>query len=246
MSWITHDFFALVSREELGNSSKFVLAFVAIIVGGFALVQWQRNRREEESREGAMVRVATELGLEYQLGRDTSIPIRYLHIQRLSQGKKQYASNVINGNYKGHTVCVFDYHYTTTSSRNTGLEDSPEHHSTVFIIHVEATFPELFIAGDGPFTSLAQTSGHPDIDFESREFSDKYYVGSESKQFAYAICHPRMMELLLANPVPSLEFENDTVALTLNRLLNPERIRIILDRLVNIRLLIPEYLLTKH
>jgi hypothetical protein len=140
---------------------------------------------------------------------------------------------------------VFDYHYTTTSSRNSGLEDSPVHHSNVIILHVKATFPELLIADDGPFTSLAQTSGHAHVVFESRDFSNKYYVGSESKKFAYAICHPLMMDFLLANPVPTLEFENDTIALTLNRLLKPERIQLILDRLIGIRSLVPDYLLTQ-
>lgn len=127
MFLIAHDLFSFVSREELSNTTNFVGIAVVLLVVGFALIQWHRTSREEESRE----------------------------------------------------------------------------------------------------------------------FSDKYYVGSESKEFAYAICHPRMMEYPLATPVPCLEFENDTVALTLNRLLNPDRIQTILERLICINSLIPNYLLTK-
>ena len=39
-----------------------------------------------------------------------------------------------------------------------------------------------------------------DIDFESAEFSTKFYVKNVDKKYAYDLIHPRMMEFLLRNP----------------------------------------------
>ena len=50
--------------------------------------------------------------------------------------------------------------------------------------------------------------GFDDIDFESAEFSKRFYVKSPDKRFAYDVVHPRMMEFLLDRKAPCVDIEN--------------------------------------
>ena len=54
---------------------------------------------------------------------------------------------------------------------------------------------------------ITEFAGFNDIDFESAEFSRKFYVKSPDKRWAYDVIHPRMMEFLLASPVFTLQFD---------------------------------------
>lgn len=55
--------------------------------------------------------------------------------------------------------------------------------------------------------------GFDDIDFESVEFSRKFFVKSPDKRFAYDVIHPAMMEFLLASDPPSLDVEQNRCCL---------------------------------
>jgi hypothetical protein len=84
--------------------------------------------------------------------------------------------------------------------------------------------------------------GYQDIKFESAEFSKTFCVRSPDKKFAYDVCHAQMMEYLLANRDLSIEIENEVLALAFDRCLATEQIEFNLQRLVEIRSRLPEYL----
>ncbi len=54
---------------------------------------------------------------------------------------------------------------------------------------------------------MASAFGFSDIDFESAEFSQKFYVQSRDKRFAYDLLHPNMLEFLLAASPPGVHIE---------------------------------------
>ena len=53
-----------------------------------------------------------------------------------------------------------------------------------------------------------------DIDFESDEFSRKFYVQSSDRKFAYDVLHPRMMEFLLQTTPPMIDVEGGALCLS--------------------------------
>ncbi|MCZ6810529.1 MAG: hypothetical protein O7D97_00875, partial [Planctomycetota bacterium] len=67
--------------------------------------------------------------------------------------------------------------------------------------------PDLLIRREGMFDKLAGAFGFDDIDFESAEFSKRFYVKSPDKRFAYDVIHPRMMEFLLGGDPPTVDIE---------------------------------------
>ena len=195
-----------------------------------------------QKRRQAMLELAARLGLRFDPGNDRDLARRYSFLDKLRAGSNRYAFNVLSGDYQGHGVTVFDYHYETHSTDSKGHRQTHHHYFSCFILGLSRSFPELVIGREGFFSKIAQAFGYDDIDFESHEFSRKFCVRSPNKKFAYDVCHARMMEYLLANDDLTIEIDQNSLALTFASRLAPERIEPNLNRLVTLRSLLPEYL----
>src|SRR5208337_2849615 len=105
---------------------------------------------------------------------------------------------------------------------------------------------DLTIRHENFFTKVAEVFGYEAIKFESAEFSKTFCVRSPDKKFAYDVCNAQMMEYLLANRDLSVELENEVIALAFNTRLATEQIEFNLQRLVEIRSRLPQYLFTQN
>ena len=212
-----------------------VAVLIVIVVGTiYGLIQ-ARQRLE------ALNELALRLGLNFSAAEDYSLAERYGFLKQLAQGEDRYARNVLSGIYQQNQVLVFDYHYATyhTDKNGTHKED---HWFSFFILTLPMVFPDLTIRRENFFTKIAEVFGYQDINFESAEFSKAFNVRSPDKKFAYDVCNSKMMEYLLANRDLSIEIENNVLALAFNTRLSAEQIEANLQRLVEIRSRLPEYL----
>jgi hypothetical protein len=212
-----------------------IAIFILVVVAGTISA---RKRRE------AMGTLAAKLGLRFEPGKDRDMARHYQFLDKLCSGSNRYAFNVLSGTYRESKVTVFDYHYETHSTDSKGRHQTHHHYFSFFILQLPVLFPELAIGREGFFSKIAQALGYDDIDFESHEFSRKFCVRSKDKKFAYDVCNARMIEYLLANDDLTIEIENDALAVSFNRRLKPEQIEPNLNRLIEIRSLLPEYLFT--
>jgi hypothetical protein len=103
----------------------------------------------------------------------------------------------MRGNYRGHEILAFDYHYETDSTDSKGHRNTNHHWFSFYLLFLPRSVPDLTIVPEGIFSKIAQAFGYDDIDFESAEFSRKFCVRSADKKFAYDICNSRMIEYLL-------------------------------------------------
>ncbi len=211
-----------------------VIALI-IVVAIFGYISAQKRRQ-------AMMALAARLGLRFNPNKDWNLAERYGFLNKLRAGENRYAFNTLTGGYQGHDVAAFDYHYETHSHDSKGHRQTHHHYFSVFLLHLPVPFPELVIGREGFFSKVAQAFGYDDIDFESHEFSRKYCVRSKDKKFAYDVCNGRMIEYLLANDDLTVEIDEDTLALTFNSRLDPQRIEPNLGRLIALRSLLPDYL----
>lgn len=69
--------------------------------------------------------------------------------------------------------------------------------------------PYLFLRKENTGDKIIGGIGFDDIDFESEEFSRKFWVKSDEKKYAYDVIHPGMMEFLLRGPTPRVEIVHD-------------------------------------
>ena len=215
-----------------------VLVGFAIIALAFAAVSWYGERH----RRDALLTLAANLGLQYRR-RDESVARRYRFLDRLCRGENRYAFNILEGIYRGHPVRVFDFHYQTYSRDAKGRRRTEHHQFSCFVLEHPLRAPELLIYPEGLLHRLGKAFGLTDIDFESAEFSQAFVVQCDDKRFAYDICHARMMEYLLANPDLSVEIERDCLSIGFDTRLEVAEIPKRLDQLVELRDLVPGYLL---
>jgi hypothetical protein len=217
------------------------LVFVAMIVA-VAIVGIISNVLQRKRREG-LFELAQRLNLNFDAGEDSGVAGRLGFLKQLDQGDNRYATNVLSGTYRQNEVLAFDYHYQTYYTDKNGTHT--EHHwFSFFILTLPATFPDLTIRRENFFTKVAEAFGYQDIKFESAEFSKTFLVRSPDKKFAYDVCNAQMMEYLLANRDLSIEFENEVIALVCSSRLAVEQFEINLQRLIEIRSRLPEYLFT--
>ena len=212
-----------------------VLVIVAAIYGAIA----QRKRRE------GLLLLAQRLGLEFRGGQDITIPGHFGFLKQLAQGDDRYAVNVLSGNYRQNPVLAFDYHYATYHTDKNGTHKD-DHWFSFFILTLPAVFPDLTIRRENFFTRVAEVFGYQDINFESAEFSKAFNIRCPDKKFAYDVCNAKMIEYLLANRDLSIEIENEVIALVFTTRLSVEQIEFNLQRLVEIRSRLPEYLFSQN
>ena len=213
-----------------------IVGFVAlfIVIGVLGYISSMKRRQ-------AMMALAAKLGLNFYYEKDRDMPRRYRFLDKLRQGRDRYAFNTLSGNYQGHNVTIFDYHYKTGSGK-----DTHHHYLSFFLLQMPMTFPELIIVREGIFSKIGQALGYDDIDFESHEFSRKFCVRSKDKKFAYDVCNAQMIEYLLSNTDLSIEIETNVMALSFNRRRKLEQIEPNLNRLIKVRSLLPEYLFSRR
>lgn len=219
----------------------FLFVLFVLLVLGAAIYSAIAARKR---REG-LFELATRLGLDFSAQDVTNIAERFQFLNQLAQGSNRYAFNVLSGTYNRHQVLAFDYHYETHSTDSKGHTQTHHHYFSFFILLLPVSFPELRITREGLFSKVAQAFGYEDIDFESAEFSRTFCVRSRDKRFAYDVCNAQMMDYLLTNRDLSVEIEAHALALGFPTYLDLDRIESNLERLLQIRSLLPEYLFTR-
>ncbi len=213
----------------------FIVGMILFVIVAGAFGWWQAKKRRE-----AFHALAKKLGMQYQR-KNRGIASRYSFLKKLDQGSNRYAENILKGQYRGHPVLAFDYHYETYSTDSKGRRQTHHHHFSFFILEQTRHFPELRIYPENFLSKFGQMLGYDDIDFESIEFSKAFTVRSSDKKFAYDICHTRMMEYLLKDKSIALEFDGQCIALEFDRRLAVEQFEHRLNQLCDIRELIPDY-----
>jgi len=214
---------------------------VIAIIGLFIVLVHYGNIAAKKRLEGLNA-IAQKCGLNFNPKENEDIAKKYSFLNQLNSGSNRYAFNVFSGNYKGHDLLAFDFHYEEESRDSKGKKHTHDCYFSCFILQLPAKFPELKIGPETFFQRIGQALGFDDIDFESYEFSRKFEVLSKDKKFAYDICHPQMMEYLLSNTDLIIEIEENALAIISNYTMEPEKIEHNLNRLIHIRSLMPNYL----
>jgi len=225
----------------LAQNSSFlpILAFLAVAVV-VAVAGFNRNRNRED-RVWKLRELASTLNFdEFKPGRDESFAMGWGFLGRLAQGDDRYAYNLLRGKYQDLSLFVFDYHFQTGTDRN-----KADHDLTFLMLVFKQVFPRLTIGPEGLGARIAAAFGVGDeVNFESAEFSRNFCVRSADRKFAYDVCHAQMIQYLLANRDLRIEIQGPVILLAFDPLLPVGRIEFNLQRLAEIRSLLPAYLFT--
>lgn len=210
------------------------LAVVAVVVGISAWVAAQRRK--------ALSQWAAAHGLTYSALRDHGMDSRLPEFQCLQRGDNRYAYNIMEGAFHEQPFLGFDYHYETHSRDSKGRRQTHHHHFSAVLLGCGFPLEPLSIRPEGFFDKVTEFFGHDDIDFESAEFSRKFYVTAPDKRWAYDVIHARTMEFLLSQPMFTLQFGRQGVIAHRNSRLSPADFEAAANVIHGIIHRLPEYL----
>ena len=178
-----------------------LLALGVIIYLGVKAAQAHAER--ERQRIAALGQWAALNGFVFDVRDPWNLDARYQGLADIGRGHDRYAFETLT-RQAPVPAALFRYHFKTwetrTVTRNgrTYTERYEETHwRRYLVVELGVLFPQLFLRAEGLFDRIAGFIGFDDIDFESEEFSKRYFVKSGDRQFAYAVIHPQMMEWLM-------------------------------------------------
>jgi len=194
------------------------IVLVIIVVVVIAIIgQWFSTRRRK-----ALAAWAAAHQLAFRAEKDYQVDEKHPGFDCLQRGDDRYAYNIMSGAWDGQNLLAVDYHYKTETTNSKGEQQSSHHHFSAVIVRSPVPLRPLFIRPEGVFDKITEFMGFDDIDFESAEFSRKFYVKAPDRKWAYDVIHQRTMEFLLSQPRFSIQFAPVGVIVSLSRTFKPD------------------------
>jgi hypothetical protein len=187
----------------------FVLIIIAAIAAAIGFAIW--NSRMKDKRRKELAGWAQVNGLKFLPEKDHSVWMRYQLFKCLQRGEDRYAYNIMVGTSGTRVMSAFDYHYETHSTNSKGQRQTHHHYLSALVVDAGLPLKPLFIRPEGLLDKVTEFVGIEDIDFESAEFSQKFFVKSPDRRWAYDVLHQKTMELMLAYPRFHIDFQGSQV-----------------------------------
>jgi hypothetical protein len=218
------------------------VVFVAFFIVA-AVLGVLSQRDKSDPRPLQMLALARKLGFaDFDPRPNKEFPMGWGFLNQFSKGENRYVFNLLDGIYQDQKLFVFDYHYQI----DTGREEKLDRVSTMLMLIEKECFPQMTISGKNALARIQEAFDGDSIQFESAEFSRAFHVRCADKKFAYDVCNPQMMEFLLANRDLQIEIQGPVILLVFEPQLSVKLIEFNLQRLAQIRSLLPQYIFTNQ
>jgi len=182
-----------------------VFCVMAAALGYYSHLAAKRRREE-------LAALASQLGWKFYPDRDDSHDEEFAHFEIFRRGHSRYSYNSMYGELtideKAYSAKMGDFTYKVTSHNGKSSSTTTYRFSYLILELPFGQVPSLVIRREGMFDKLKGMLGFDDIDFESAEFSRRFFVKSSDKRFAYDVIDPRMIEFLLNSDAPTIDIEN--------------------------------------
>jgi hypothetical protein len=180
-----------------------IIALTVLVVVGFIAL----SAHLAAKRRKKLTAWATSKGLRFSADKDRGVHERFSGFTCLRQGSNRYACNVMQGDWSGREIAAFDFHYETYSTDSKGRRQTRHHYFSAVVLESELPLKPLFIRSESIFDRVTEFFGLDDIDFESAEFSRKFYVKAGDRRWAYDVIHARTMQFLLDSPPFTIQLD---------------------------------------
>lgn len=196
----------------LGSGADFTPVFVVLVIAAIIfLAIW--GFYAEAKRRKRLAAWARRGNFSFTPSKDYGFDERFPGFDCLDEGSSRYAFNIASGERDDRSVLCFDYHYETYSRDSKGRRTTHHHYFSAVILGTNVPLKQLFLRPEGFFDKIKEFVGFDDIDFESAEFSRRFYVKAPDRRWAYDVIHQRTMEFLLESPKFSIELDRRHVIL---------------------------------
>jgi len=166
-------------EEDGSEMDEWIFFFIVAVVAVVALIAVASYYQEKQRRE-QMQDVAARMGFSFSPEGEAGLRERLGRFYLFSQGRSRKMRNVMRGEIHGVAVTLFDYQYTTSSSKHNNT-----HRRTVLLFETERLrLPFFTLRPQSLFHKFAAAFGYGDIDFQAHPvFSDAYLLqGSDESR----------------------------------------------------------------
>ncbi len=206
-----------------------LIAVTIVVVGIFSWLSMSRRRKR-------LMAWATEKGFWFEKV-NHSFTHQFAAFEPFNVGDDRHSRHLIQGRVDGAKLAVFQYHYTVGSGKN---ETTTVVHACAFETPIVS--PGLSIRKEGLHHKLFDAFGGEDIDFESDEFSRKFWVRGPNRKFVYDVVHPRTMEFLMPHQATLWQWIGNHLVLVRQGHLEPDLAESILQDAMEFMGLVPRHL----
>jgi hypothetical protein len=187
--------------------------FVIGIVVAVIVVGWIYGARAARLRRDALSQWANSHAWSFDPGDDEGHDAEFPQFELFQRGSRRFAFNTVRGvlsiSGRPFPIKCGDYSYTTSNGKS-----STTHRLSYIVLTLPMpNVPGLNIRREGLLDRIAGALGFQDINFESEEFSRKFFVKCEDRKFAYDVITPKMMDFLLASNPPPIHISGGQVCL---------------------------------
>ncbi len=221
------------------SASIIIFLGIGVVLAGLTvLVVWLVRRRQK-----AIEAFAVQRGWHYTR-KDTDLPhlLAGRGLELFGWGHRKKALHVMSGRSKDGDVPfrVFQYQYTTGGGRN-----EQTHHHLVALVSMPVFAPGLTLTKEHLLHKVWDAVGGEDIDFESAEFSKRYWVKCPNRKFAYDVIDARMMDYMLDLPHREWEWLGEDLVVYRTGGLRLDRLEPLLEMGLGFRKRIPRHVLAR-
>lgn len=174
------------------------VVFIALAVAVAVVSHLREKRRRLEFQQ-----LAAAQGWTYTETDGHDRPQRFVDWEPFGVGDDRRAENCLAGEVDGIPFDAFGYRYTTYTRDSKGNRQAHVHHFGILAARMPLQAPDLRVSRETLGKKVFDALGGSDIDFESDEFSRRFWVKCAERKFAYDCIDARMMEWLLAEPAAS-------------------------------------------
>lgn len=228
---------ALCCRIAVVGSQTLFIVGIMIFIAAVAYLSWLSKSK----RRAMMADWAAARGFDFDPANNRMFSSRHPFFGCLNRGDSRYAYNVCTGSWEGLDCTVFDYHYGTGSGKS-----RQEHYFSGVIMPSKVPLKPLFIRPENFFDHIAEFVGFDDINFESNEFSRKFFVKSPDRKWAYDVITQDTMQFLLDSPIFYLQFGPTEVIAYREGLFQPADIEAAADLIKGLFDRLPDYVLKQQ
>lgn len=185
------------------------IVFITAVMIIVAVLSARANRRRAQALAAWAQARAWSFDPSEEPGLDNEFP----QFEIFHRGGRRRASNTIRGtatiSNRPFPLQCGDYQYTIS----TGKSSTTYRLSYIILTLPFPNVPGLDIRRENFLDKIAGALGFQDINFESEQFSRRFFVKCPDRKFAYDVITPKMMDFLLASDPPPIHISGGQICL---------------------------------
>jgi hypothetical protein len=230
-----------------------------VIIGVIASIG---AKRRAEERRIALQALATRYGLTFQpqifdaprgfmeaLSGVQTTTDKFLapfqHISPFGQGHSHEVNNLITGVHGDIGIMFFDYQYKVTTS-NGKSTTTVTYNVQVMTATLPLWLPVFTMQAENFLLKVGEKFGYREIEFESEEFNQRWFVRGQDTKLIYELLHPRAMERMLNVGPYRWEFGGNMIVVLSTSYQEPPAIERTLVDISEFVALVPNYFRQDH